>query len=266
MARSRSRYSLIGGVGGLTLLSLAAARPAAAHFVLQAPACWMSQDPNGLPEKLGPCGDEGGGTPTQKVTAFRTGQTITVTIDETIFHPGHYRIALATSDRGQLPPEPVVSPGDNTPCGSVAIQDPPIFPVLADGVFAHNQPFNGPQSIQLKLPDHVTCTKCTLQIIEFMSQHPLNDPGGCFYHHCADLSIQSAPVVDGGANDAGSRDAGARDAGDAGPRDASARDAGPRDASSGGPHRGCSLSTVPSSHVPVGFVLLALFAWRRRHA
>ena len=31
---------------------------ARAHFELQAPACWMSQDSFGLPQKLGPCGDE----------------------------------------------------------------------------------------------------------------------------------------------------------------------------------------------------------------
>ena len=49
--------------------------PAAAHFILVAPDAWMSQDALGLPEKLGPCGDEGGGIPTGKVTAFEAGQT-----------------------------------------------------------------------------------------------------------------------------------------------------------------------------------------------
>src|SRR6266446_7015915 len=31
---------------------------ARAHFILMAPDAWMSQDAFGLPEKLGPCGDE----------------------------------------------------------------------------------------------------------------------------------------------------------------------------------------------------------------
>jgi hypothetical protein len=44
----------------------------------------------------------------------------------------------------------------------------------------------------------MTCTKCTLQVIEFMSNHGLNNPGGCFYHHCADISIQ--PAGGGGAS------------------------------------------------------------------
>jgi MYXO-CTERM domain-containing protein len=166
----------------------------------------MSQDSFGLPEKLGPCGDEGGGTPTGTVTAFQSGQTITVTINEVIFHPGHYRIALAVNDRSELPAEPPVTAG-STPCGSVPVQNPPVFPVLADGVFEHSAPFSGPQSIQITLPGNVTCTKCTLQIIEFMSDHGLNNPGGCFYHHCADLSIQST-VVDGGGSTGGSAGSG----------------------------------------------------------
>jgi len=51
-----------------------------AHFILVTPDSWMSQDSFGLPEKLGPCGDEGGGTPTGKVTAFHPGETISVTM------------------------------------------------------------------------------------------------------------------------------------------------------------------------------------------
>jgi hypothetical protein len=77
------------GVGfGFALgASLLFAAPAAqAHFVLVEPESWMSQDGSGNPQKLGPCGDEGGGTATGKVTAFRAGQTITVTINETVFH------------------------------------------------------------------------------------------------------------------------------------------------------------------------------------
>jgi hypothetical protein len=56
------------------------------------------------------------------------------------------------------------------------------------------------------LPPNVTCSHCTLQVIEFMSDHGLNNPGGCFYHHCADISVgdAGAPPQDAGAqNDAG---------------------------------------------------------------
>ena len=78
-----------------------------AHFKLQSPPSWMSQDSLGSPQKLGPCGDEDDGTsastPTGVVTAYQVGDTVTITIDETIFHPGHYRIALAVNDRSELP-------------------------------------------------------------------------------------------------------------------------------------------------------------------
>jgi hypothetical protein len=167
---------------------------ARAHFALQAPACWMSQDAVGTPLKMAPCGDEGGGTATGKVTTFQEGQMITVTINETVFHPGHYRISLATTDRSQLPAEPVPT----AQCGSVTVQNPPVFPVLADGLFTHTTAFTAPQTVQIKLPDNVTCTHCTLQVIQFMSNQTPNPTGGCFYHHCADLAIQAAAVPDGG--------------------------------------------------------------------
>jgi hypothetical protein len=87
-----------------------------------------------------------------------------------------------------LPEEPPVTAG-STACGSTVIQDPPVFPVLADGELLHTSAFSGPQSFQVTLPPGVTCDHCTLQVIQFMSNHALNNPGGCFYHHCATVSI-----------------------------------------------------------------------------
>ena len=179
--------------GGALLIAAAgvfAPALAHAHFILVTPDSWMSQDSFGLPEKLGPCGDEGGGTPTGKVTAFHPGQTISVTIDEVITHPGHYRVALAVNNRRELPAEPKLTPKGGDPCASAAIQNPPTFPVLADNVLPHTQPFAGPQTFTVTLPTNVTCAKCTLQVLEFMSSHP----APCFYHHCADISVQGELV------------------------------------------------------------------------
>ena len=203
--RAPGRRTLVGALA-LGALALLCPGSADAHFILREPASWMSQDFLGSPQKQGPCGSEAGGTPTSSITAMQAGQTITITLTETIFHPGHYRIALAVHDRSELPAEPVVTP-NSTPCGTVEIQSPPVFPVLADGVLAHTAPFSGPQTIHVTLPPDVTCDHCTLQVLEFMSNHPLNNPGGCFYHHCADLSISRGTMVtvDGGgaATDAG---------------------------------------------------------------
>lgn len=229
------------------------ARPSEAHFKLQSPPSWMSQDVGGSPQKLGPCGDEDDGTaaatPTGIVTAYQVGDTVTVTITETIFHPGHYRISLAVNDRSELDAEPAVEAGSSYPCGSAAIEDPPVFPVLADNVFPHTAPFSGPQTTTVKLPSNVTCAHCTLQIIEFMSDHGLNKPGGCFYHHCADLAIG----VDAGTPPP--------------PADASpGSDAGSEPEPA--PTSGCSCDSAPSSSTfaPVAAVIaaLALASARRR--
>lgn len=262
---------------GLTIAFVAvlASEPADAHFILQAPASWKSQDMLGDPQKLGPCGDEDGGSPTNIVSAFQTGQTITVLINETVFHPGHYRISIAP-DRTQLPAEPIVTPGMNTPCGTVPIQNPAVFPVLADGVFPHTKALNGPQWIQVKLPPNFTCKKCTLQVLEFMSNHPLNNPGGCFYHHCADFSISDTPP-DGGFTDAEPPppmpDASTNDAAideDASTiLDASIKDAAPMgDASTMNPpmpSSGCSCNASGRSPIALaGLVFVAFGLWRRR--
>ena len=179
------------------------ARSSDAHFELVAPESWMSQDPSGSPQKLGPCGDEPGGTPTGAVTAYQVGDTITVTIDEKIFHPGHYRIALGLNGPGDLPAEPGVDAGGGYPCGTAEIENPPVFPVLADDVFDHMQPFTSPQTTTVRLPPNVSCDHCTLQVIEFMSDHGLNNPGGCFYHHCADITVGATPSDAGAQNNSG---------------------------------------------------------------
>jgi MYXO-CTERM domain-containing protein len=186
-------------------LAAGAAVPATAraHFALQAPPSWAAQDDLGGPQKSAPCGQADPGQPPSQsgtVTSFAPGDTVTITINEKIPHPGHYRVVLSTTGQSGLPVDPLVTAVGTDPCGSTVIQSPPVFPVLADGMLAHTGPFSAPQTFTVTLPTDVTCTNCTLQVAEFMSNHGLNDPGGCFYHHCADISIQPG----GGGNDAGS--------------------------------------------------------------
>ena len=196
---STARRSLFAALAlGATALS---SNFADAHFRLIAPGNWVVQSSDGSPQKTGPCGNEAPQTPSNVVTAFRPGDTVTIQLQETIYHPGHYRVALAVNSPTELPPEPPVTPG-STACGSTVIQTNPTFPILADGMLPHSSPFSGQQSFQVKLPTDVTCTSCTLQIIEFMSDHT----APCFYHHCAKISIQAGTTDGGGASDA-SRDA-----------------------------------------------------------
>ena len=128
--------------------------------MLSSPPAMYEQSALGDPQKAPPCGDNGNAVATGTITTFSPGETITVEIDETIFHPGHYRIALAINDPSELPEPPPVTPG-TTDCGSAPIDDDPSFPVLADGIFLHSEPFAGPQSIEITLPDDVTCDACS---------------------------------------------------------------------------------------------------------
>jgi hypothetical protein len=231
-----------------------AAATAHAHFVLQAPASWAEQDGNGNPQKTAPCGQSDpqvAAVPTNAVTSFKAGQTITVTIDETTFHPGHYRVVLSTTGPSGLPPDPETTiPGT---CIDLAIQEPPVFPVLADGVLQHTEPFDTvpvPRSFQVPLPSDVTCPSSTLQVLEFM-QADVGGAGNCFYHHCANISIAPvAPVR---------TDAGARD--DAGGSGLSGEPSG------GG---GCAIGGVRTQRAPsaaallVALVALMLAGLRRR--
>ena len=187
---------------GLASLGSTAAR---AHFILQSPAAVSEQGPLGDPQKAPPCGDDGSAVATGMVTSYKAGDVVTITIDETIFHPGHYRIALAINYISELPDDPPVTP-NNTDCGTAPIQDPPVFPVLADGVFLHTEPFNGPQTIDVTLPADVSCDNCTLQVIQFMSNHGLNNPGGCYYHHCANIAVEGGQAGTTGSDESSGDD------------------------------------------------------------
>jgi hypothetical protein len=57
-----------------------------------------------------------------------------------VFHPGHYRVALAVNSRAELPPDPEVTTAESEkgPSSiSAAIQKIVQVPVLADGLFVH---------------------------------------------------------------------------------------------------------------------------------
>lgn len=194
----------------LIVSCIVAAAPADAHFKLDSPASRSQQDGLGGPQKSSPCGlsdvtqGSDDSTPTNIVVELKEGGTVTVSITELITHPGHYRVALA-QDMASLPPEPTVTPGAGFACGSVPIDANPQFPVLADGLFVHTQSFNGvQQTAQVQLPAGMTCSNCVLQVIEFMGDHGLNTPGGCFYHHCSIVNITAdGPDAGVGTGDAG---------------------------------------------------------------
>jgi hypothetical protein len=171
---------------------------AGAHFRLLEPQSWIVENQLGDPQKLGPCGGTSadGGTPTNMISKVKGGQKLHVKVQETVYHPGHYRIALAVNSRAELPPDPSTTTRDSDkgPMSLTAtIQNPPRIPVLADGLFVHTARTTDPFETDVQIPN-ISCEKCTLQIVEFMAEHGLNKDGGYFYHHCADLQITADPA------------------------------------------------------------------------
>ena len=112
--------------------------------------------------KTGPCGNvERTSTP----TPFNVGETITLSWDETINHPGYYRIAFSmANDEGFDEHVLVESILDNQ--GS-ELPTPHRF------------------STTVTLPNTV-CTECTLQIIQVMTENPERPRN---YYSCADIML-----------------------------------------------------------------------------
>ena len=167
-----------------------------AHFTLRAPASWIVENDKGDPQKLAPCGgtEVNPGMPTGAVTAVRGGQKLEVVVEETVFHPGHYRIALARK-RNLLPADPEVTMHD-TDRGprslSAKIETNPQPPLLADGLWAHTEKPTKNWETEVTIPN-INCDGCQLQVIEFMAEHPGVRQGGFSYHHCAVLDITADP-------------------------------------------------------------------------
>ena len=158
---------------------------------------FRSESDRGDPQKSAPCGADAKQELTGTVSRLTGGSKIHLKVLETIYHPGHYRVALAVNSREELPADPLtVERTTEKGPQSVwaAIQSPPQIPVIADGLFQHYTRPDSPQTYEadIQLPN-INCTKCTLQVIQFMANHALNKDGDYTYHHCADLNIRANP-------------------------------------------------------------------------
>ena len=164
-----------------------------AHFKLLEPASWLIEDARGDPQKSGPCGGTNTdyGRPSYIVNQAVGGSTLHVKVQETIYHPGHYRVALAVNSPAELPVDPkatTTDTGRGPQSVSAEIQNPVQIPVLADGLFVHTAKVETPFETDVILPN-INCKRCTVQVIQFMEQHGVNNPGMFSYHHCAALQI-----------------------------------------------------------------------------
>lgn len=223
----------------LCLAMLGFIATAEAHFKLNAPAAMLQQsEPYGDPQKSPPCGGNPG-TPTNAVTAVQSGTMLSISITETIGHPGHYRVALAPSV-AELPPAPTVTDAN---CDGLVPTSNPMLPILGDGLFRHTTRVSGvTQTFQVPIPAGMTCTNCVLQVLEYMADHA--QP--CFYYHCAKVNISpnAPPPPDGGIDPGG---------------DGGMDQPGPAD-----PGGGCSASGGAGATGLLGGLAVGLLMLRRR--
>jgi hypothetical protein len=185
-------------VAATAILVVGARHVADAHFRLLEPASWLIEDDRGDPQKAGPCGGTNAdyGKPSYAVTKMTGGSRLHVKVQETVYHPGHYRIALAVNSPNDLPVDPKATtetgPNGQPRSVSAEIQDPVAPPVLVDGLWVHSERAGSAWETDVTLPN-INCKHCTLQVVQFMEQHAPNNPGMFTYHHCAMLEIAADP-------------------------------------------------------------------------
>ena len=185
----------------LVAISAAWAIPAAAHIELTYPTPRYVYDPitKGSVQKVGPCGDPVGGTPTGTVTPLQGGDEITVTWTEVINHPGHFRIALDQNQNGSDEFTYPVDQFDKNVTGN-------IIAYIDD---------NGGSDFQytFTLPN-IDCPNCVLQVVQVMTDK-VNPTWGDndLYFWCADIAITKSNGQGGGGGTGGSTSSGTGGAG-----------------------------------------------------
>lgn len=145
-------------------------------------------------QKVGPCGalnDARG----DKITALEPGAKITVKWDETVEHPGHFRIML--DEDGFDFPDPT---GYDDFCDPTKVNQG--IHCLADNI--EDKGGMPDYSVEVTLPD-IECENCTLQVIQVMSDKPPWGPNGGndIYYQCADITMKKGGGSGGGGGAGG---------------------------------------------------------------
>jgi hypothetical protein len=151
----------------LSIFTLFISQIASAHSMLTFPAPRSTS--SGL--KTGPCG----GLPhSANPTVVQGGQSLSVSWQETVNHPGRFLFALSTANDSNFQQNPLATVVDN--------QD--------NGLVPHNY------TTTLQIPN-MNCDNCTIQMIQSMEENP-NAP--TYYYSCADIKIVANTAGGGGNN------------------------------------------------------------------
>lgn len=138
--------------------------------------------------KAGPCGAAGSVRGTN-VTTLAPGSTITVKWNETIDHPGHYRISFDMDGNDFVVPP--------TATGSTEGMTNVVKDLIADiqgGTVPREYTYD------LTLPN-MECTNCTLQVIQLMTDkapYTTDAASDDIYYQCADITLTANTQPDAG--------------------------------------------------------------------
>jgi hypothetical protein len=198
---------------------LAIAPAAAAHISLEEGGTHRSRYGDGE-LKAGPCG-KAGGTRGPNVYTYAPGQKITVSVVESIPHPGYFRLAFDDDgDNAFIEPASIkpIDPARKCPngptdrCGTSDFYNSPAVLPGMDNLNPHLTAALGTKyTWEVALPD-VQCSNCTLQVIQVMEDdltHGPYDPTpgvgvADIYHQCVDIVLKRpADAGTGGPSDAG---------------------------------------------------------------
>lgn len=193
--------SSICGFAGVALAS-----PAFAHIQLTAPT---PRVPNKDNLKSTPCGDYVRNP--ARVNMAKPGDTITVEWDETIPHPGYFRVKFDEDGQDGLakPTEAsfkIYSDYYNGERNNTTVDKLPKLVmgpvkdgggwVLLDNYGLHPSGPKKKYSVKVTLPN-VTCDKCTLQVVQGMYESS-RTYDNAYYYHCADFILKGDVAADAG--------------------------------------------------------------------
>lgn len=226
-----SASGTIAWLGGL--VSLCVPVHAAAHISLEQGGTHLSRYGE-IELKDLPCG-RAGGTRGTHVYTYEPGQTITVSVVETVAHPSYFRIAFQASGDDEFKEPASIQPinparlcpiGPSDHCGASDFYNTPNVLANMDDLDPHMPGTPGTKHTWSVTLPSVECDNCTLQIIQVMEDDNLHGPYDPtpgvgiedVYHQCIDLVLR-------------------------------------RGAANGAPGGGCAMSGAP---VDAGWVVLSL--------
>ncbi len=169
----RRLLPLLLGTSALLLLST----PAAAHIEVTSHITRHGRNK----QKTGPCGAADGGEPGSNIYVYEPGETLSISWNEFINHPGHYRLSF--DEQGS---DSFVDP-------ATADERYSNETVLLDGI----EDLSGVSEYEasITLPD-TECDVCTIQLIQLMTDKAPYGDGNDLYYHCIDVRL-----VEGGGPD-----------------------------------------------------------------